>query len=60
MAMPSFFFVFVFVSADSQSLKVNLFIFFSLTSVVHVLYWELLHFSLNSNLGHNNYNKSKF
>ena len=51
MAMLS---VFLFsVSTDSQSLEVNLFIFFSLTSVVHVLYWELLHYSLNSNLGHN-------
>ena len=47
------FFLF-FVSADSQSLEVKLFIFFSLTSVVHVLYWELLHYSVNSNLGHNN------
>ena len=51
MAMSSF--LLLFVSADSQSLEVNLFIFFSLTSVVHVLYWELLHCSLNSNLGHN-------
>ena len=52
MAMLSVFLFFV--SADSQSLEVNVYIFFSLTSVVHVLYsWELLHYYLNSNLGHN-------